>query len=131
MSELGYFNLPWPILVHSVGLTLLGLNLTFNGNPSSSPEVRGANSILGVTTTTIGLCYLGTSGVPVEQNQFLHASVPVRLGVAVLLLTAAAVNRRKMDQKGWRVHIGFGIWDAAGALWLGWYLGRWDGRVSA
>ncbi|KAK6341004.1 hypothetical protein TWF696_009316 [Orbilia brochopaga] len=131
MSELGYFNLPWPILVHSVGLALLGFNMAFNGAPSQSPEVRGLNSILGITTTTIGLCYLGTSHVPIEQNQFLHASVPVRLAVAVLLFTAGAVNRRKMDEKGWRVHVGFGLWDGIGALWLGWYLGRFDGRVPA
>ncbi|KAJ6262213.1 hypothetical protein Dda_3018 [Drechslerella dactyloides] len=131
MSDLGYFNLPWPILVHSVGLTLLGLTMTFSPKPGPSPEVRGANSILGITTTTIGLAYLGTSHMPIEQNQFLHASVPIRLAVAILLFTAAAANRRTMDEKGWKVHIGFGLWDGVGALWLGWYLGRWDGRIPA
>ncbi|KAF3913718.1 hypothetical protein AA313_de0205067 [Arthrobotrys entomopaga] len=131
MSEHGYLNLPWPILIHSVGMTALGLSMAFGRTPAKTPELRGANSLLGISTATIGLCYIGTSGVPVEQNQFLHASVPVRLLIAVLLATAGTVNRGIIDYKSWRTHIGFALWDGVGALWLGWYLNAWDGRCPS
>ncbi|KAK6515452.1 hypothetical protein TWF506_007787 [Arthrobotrys conoides] len=129
MSETNYFNLPWPITVHAVALTALGVAMAFSRRkPDVSPELRGANSLIGITTTTIGLAYLSTSYVPIEQNQFLHASVPVRLAIATLLATSAVVNRKDMDDKSWRTHVGFALWDGIGALWLGWYLDRWDGR---
>ncbi|KAF3931035.1 hypothetical protein ABW20_dc0103750 [Dactylellina cionopaga] len=131
MSDLGFLNLPWPILVHSVALTALGLSMTFSRKPGPSPEVRGANSLLGITTATIGLAYIGTSTVPIEENQFLHASVPVRLLIAVLLATAAVVNQKIMDEKSWRAHVGFALWDGLGALWLGWYLNSWDGKLPS
>ncbi|KAK6363619.1 hypothetical protein TWF730_001043 [Orbilia blumenaviensis] len=126
-----YFNLPWPITIHAVALTALGVAMTFSRKPGVSPELRGANSLIGITTATIGLAYLSTSYVPIEQNQFLHASVPIRLGVATLLATSAVVNQKDMDDKSWRTHVGFALWDGIGALWLGWYLGRWDGQCSA
>jgi len=66
--------------------------------------------------------------MPIEQNQFLHASVPIRLGIAVLLIAAGLLNKDSMDERGWWTHVGFAVWDGVGALWLGWYLGRWDGR---
>ncbi|EPS40384.1 hypothetical protein H072_5808 [Dactylellina haptotyla CBS 200.50] len=131
MSETGYFNLPWPILVHSAALTALGLAMAFSRTPGPSPELRGANSLIGITTATIGLAYLSTSGVPIEQNQFLYASVPVRLLIAVLLATSAIVNQKAFDAKSWRTHIGFALWDGIGALWLGWHLNRWDGRCPS
>ncbi|KAF3939268.1 hypothetical protein ABW19_dt0206650 [Dactylella cylindrospora] len=131
MADASYFNLPWPILLHSAALTMLGLAMTFSPNSSPGPELRGANSLIGITTTTIGLAYLSTSYVPVEENQFLHASVPVRLFVAALLATSAIVNRSTMDGKSRRTHIGFALWDGVGALWLGWYLNNWSGRLPS
>ncbi|KAK6499646.1 hypothetical protein TWF481_010009 [Arthrobotrys musiformis] len=132
MTEGGnYFNLPWPITIHAVALTALGVAMAFGGRkPNIPPPLRGANSLIGITTTTIGLAYLSTSYVPIEQNQFLHASVPVRLVIATLLATSAMVNAKDMDDKSWRTHVGFAAWDGIGAVWLGWYLGRWDGRVD-
>ncbi|KAK6541380.1 hypothetical protein TWF694_007193 [Orbilia ellipsospora] len=131
MAEAGYLNLPWPILVHSVGLTALGLSMAFSPTPNKTPDLRGANSMLGIATATIGLCYIGTSGVPIQQNQFLYASVPVRLFIAVLLASAGTINRRIIGEKSWRTHMGFALWDGAGALWLGWYLGTWDGKCPS
>ena len=67
--------------------------------------------------------------MPIEQNVFIHASVPVRLILAALaavkvLFGGNGVGRGERRQL-WIV----ALYDGGGALVLGWWLGTWDGRV--
>ncbi|EEH21828.2 hypothetical protein PABG_04044 [Paracoccidioides brasiliensis Pb03] len=114
-SLLPTINLPLPILLHALGLTALGVYLTFNG----------ARPTLGLASTGLGLAYLSTSYMPIELNQFLHASVPVRMilaGLAALRLPTARTQDRM-------ALITVTLYDALGGLILGYTLGRWDGKV--
>jgi len=121
-------NLPWPVTAHGCFLVVTGLVTAFRRKPTASPRLYATTSLMGITTAIIGLSYLATSYVPIEQNQFLYASVPVRFLVSATLALAALLNGGKMSKEGWRTHVGFAIYDTLGATWLGWYLGKWDGR---
>ena len=70
-------HLPWFITLHAVGFTALGLYFLFSAPPPGKPS--GHTPQLGVATVAIGLAYLFTAYMPVEENQWLHASVPVRM----------------------------------------------------
>ncbi|EEH05424.1 predicted protein [Histoplasma capsulatum G186AR] len=89
-SLLPTVHLPVPVLLHALGLFSLGMYLTFTKVPSA----------LGIAVTGLGLSYLLTSYVPIEQNQFLHASVPVRIILATLaaarLPTAPQAERKNL-----------------------------------
>ncbi|KAJ7255051.1 hypothetical protein B0H12DRAFT_1233138 [Mycena haematopus] len=41
-------------------------------------------STLGITTIALGMSYISTSYMPIAENQFLHASAPVRVSLALL-----------------------------------------------
>jgi len=75
----------------------------------------------------LGLGYLATSYMPITENQWLHASVPVRMilgavaGVRALLATEGEVT--------WELIV-IMLYDGLGGLLLGWSLGRWDGKVA-
>ncbi|PGH27187.1 hypothetical protein AJ80_01144 [Polytolypa hystricis UAMH7299] len=115
-SLLPTVNLPLPILLHALGLAGLGIYGTFKGRPAMT----------GIAATGLGLAYLFTSYMPVEQNQFLHASVPVRLILAALaalkLPTAWASDRNPL--------LVVALYDGLGALWLGYSLGIYNGRIA-
>ncbi|KAJ9634587.1 hypothetical protein H2199_008870 [Coniosporium tulheliwenetii] len=91
-----------------------------------SARVVDTSSLLGIATLALGLTYLGTSHVPVAENQFLHASVPVRLLISVLLGTSVLVRGRGMSQEvvgaSWVGGFGWGWGCGAGAVvgQLGW-----------
>ncbi|KDQ54553.1 hypothetical protein JAAARDRAFT_196467 [Jaapia argillacea MUCL 33604] len=126
-------HLPWPILLHAVGLSLLGLHFTFTPSPpSSTSDIR---AMLGITTTAIGLSYLSTSYMPIHQNAFLYASVPVRIllgglmGLKVLLSDRASGQGRGMGKEMRKQFLTFAIYDGLGGLALGWWLGTWSGRM--
>jgi hypothetical protein len=125
---LSTINLPWPIAAHAGLLLVTGLLTAYRQKPGTSPHLYATTSLLGVTTAILGLAYLGTAYMPVEQNQFLYASVPVRMVVGCTLALTALLNGGKMSREGWRTHVAFAVYDGLGAVWLGWYLGRWDGR---
>ncbi|KIM72090.1 hypothetical protein PILCRDRAFT_829990 [Piloderma croceum F 1598] len=127
MSIIPGVNLPWPILAHAVGLTLLGLKLIFvpSRHPGRSSDV---SSMLGMTTLGIGLAYLSTSYMPMHENQFLYASAPVRMilgGVAVLKLLVAG---NKMSAEHFKELLVVALYDGIGGFLLGWWLGTWGGR---
>lgn len=116
-------NLPWPILAHALGLLVIGLALTFlPPRPGSPPQ-----SMLGISCLAIALAYLTTAYVPLAENVFLHASVPVRIALgsvaAVKWLLVGGVGE---DANSLRV---VAIYDGGGGFLLGWWLGRWDGRI--
>ena len=74
---------------------------------------------------------LSTSYVPIEQNQFLYASAPVR----VLLASLAGIRWLMVRGGDPAVHkkrnalLAIMLYDGLGGLLLGWYLGSFDGRV--
>ncbi|RDL40843.1 uncharacterized protein BP5553_00822 [Venustampulla echinocandica] len=141
-------NLPLPILIHSVGLSILGLYTTFSSpgsprtNKTKNPQKNGtpaadppSSPMLGVATAAIGICYLFTAYMPIEENQFLHASVPIRvilsciMGCRLLLDSVMGAGKSRLNQKDRKALIGLGIYDGVGGLILGWTLGNWSGRV--
>jgi len=79
MSIIPGVNLPWPVLAYAVGLVSVGLKCTFKPNPPPPGRASEIMSMLGVMTTGIGLSYLFTAYMPIHDNQYLYASVPMRL----------------------------------------------------
>lgn len=114
-------------MLHAVGLTLIGLQLIFKrGQPSRESD---ASAMLGVTTTAVGLSYLTTAYVPIEENQFLHASVPVRVLLG-LLAGSKAILGGGLTADGKRNLLIVLVYDGLGGLAAGWWLGRYDGRIA-
>ncbi|KIW00613.1 uncharacterized protein PV09_07810, partial [Verruconis gallopava] len=83
MDRLSTINLPVLVLAHSVFLSFLGLRMIFRSPPKPDRESE-ISAMSGVTTLAIGIAYMATSYMPIEQNQFLHASMPVRIVLALL-----------------------------------------------
>jgi hypothetical protein len=119
-------HLPWFITVHACGLTTLGLYFLFNVPPPG--KLAGHTPQLGIATVAIGLAYLFTAYMPVEENQWLYASVPVRLVLGALLLVRVGIGRGLTAAEK-RSLLNLGLYDGFGALVLGWWLGRFDGRL--
>ncbi|KAJ7270274.1 hypothetical protein C8J57DRAFT_1435464 [Mycena rebaudengoi] len=121
--------LPWPILLHALGLTTLGCSMLLAKPNEKAPEDI---STLGITTIAIGMSYISTSYMPIAENQFLHASAPVRVLLALLAglkwLTIGAENARLYKQRN--ALLGILLYDGLGGLVLGWYLGTFSGKVA-
>ena len=120
-------HLPWFITIHASGMTVLGLYLLFKAPPPGRPA--GHTPQLGIASVAIGLAYLFTAYMPVEENQWLHASVPVRLLLGVLLGIRTLVGGGLTTAEK-RSLLGLGLYDGLGAVVLGLWLGRFDGRLS-
>ncbi|OCK75301.1 hypothetical protein K432DRAFT_386292 [Lepidopterella palustris CBS 459.81] len=143
MSFLSKINLPTPILIQAVGLVGLGLHMTFTGRipwvsssyPTSITPLalrnRDTTFLLGAVTFALGLTYFVTSYVPVAENQWLHASVPVRFCLSVLFFGRLAVSgRQEFSTEGYWELVGLGLIDLIGSISVGMTLGKWDGRVE-
>ncbi|EJD43403.1 hypothetical protein AURDEDRAFT_114734 [Auricularia subglabra TFB-10046 SS5] len=122
-------NLPWPILLHALGLVALGLLLLF-----STPQRPGQDkSVLGVATVALGLAYIATAYGPQADNQFLYASVPVRM----LLASLAGIRWATVRHRDARLYDGanallvIALYDGLGGAALGWYLGSYSGKTLA
>lgn len=101
---------------------------------SSNPPPRAADtaSLLGAVVVALESAYLLTSYMPLEENQFVAASVPVRLVVAALLASVCGLHgRRGMSASGFWEFVVIAAVDAVSAVLLGLRLGRFDGMVSA
>ena len=102
--------------------------------PATPPSPRHADALtlLGVVVAVLESTYLLASYMPLEENQFVAASVPARLGVSAVLAGVAVwkgVVRKEMSEEGrWDIVALAGV-DAAAACWLGMKLGRCDGMV--
>ncbi|KAJ6553606.1 hypothetical protein DFH09DRAFT_1366214 [Mycena vulgaris] len=121
--------LPWPILLHALGLATLGCSMLLAKPTENAPE---DTSTLGIVTIALGMSYLATSYMPVAENQFLHASAPVR----VLLAALAGLKwvRGRGDARLYTKRnalLGVLLYDGLGGLGLGWYLGTFGGKVAA
>lgn len=138
-------NLPLPVLLTSLSEVGLGLYLTLFRRPpytsASNDEgpvplphaLRSADitSLLGITATGLGLTYLVSSYMPVEENQFLHAIVPVRLALSTLMTTTLLIHGRQgMSKEGFWAHVVLAALDGVSALAMGHLLGRYDGIVA-
>jgi hypothetical protein len=98
----------------------------------SSPPPRTADtiSLFGIVITGLEITYLVTSYMPFEENQFVAASVPVRIFLAGLMATVCGLNWKSMSRSGlWEI-VGLAAMDASAGIWLGTKLGRWDGMVK-
>ncbi len=115
-------NLPWFVWIHALGLTYVGLKLTF------APRMKeGYPAGFGTATLAVGLSYLATSWMPIEDNQFLHASVPIRFVlIAIAAYRALAMGGLKPAQK--KELLGLVAWDGMGAIVTGYYLGTFWGK---
>ncbi|RFU25528.1 hypothetical protein B7463_g10811, partial [Scytalidium lignicola] len=120
-------NLPWFVSLHAGGLALLGLRMLFRTGPVS-PKLD-SSAMLGITAVALGMSYLSTSYMPVEQNQFLHASVPIRILLGVLAGIRAAIGGG-LTAQGKRDLLVVLFYDALGGLAVGWWLGKYDGRIA-
>jgi hypothetical protein len=125
-------HLPPVILVHSLLLSLLGLYLVFRrreGHTRQTQLLEEAWGMAGITIFALGIAYLATSYMPIEENQLLHASVPVRILLAALaLLRLLSTPKMTSDGRGQMLFVI--LYDGLGGILCGWQLGRWDGRVS-
>jgi hypothetical protein len=120
-------HLPWFISVHAWGLTTLGLYYLFKSPPPG--KRAGHTPALGIATVGIGVAYLFTSYMPIEENQWLHASVPVRLLLASFLILRALIGNG-LTKAEKRSLLNLGIYDGLGGAVLGFWLGSWNGRLA-
>ncbi|KAF8967251.1 hypothetical protein BDZ97DRAFT_1903405 [Flammula alnicola] len=122
--------LPWPILLHAMGLTTLGCTMLLAKPTEKAPEDI---SMLGIVTIALGMSYISTSYMPMDENQFLHASAPVRVLLASLAglkwLTISRENARLYKKRN--ALLGVLLYDGLGGLVLGWYLGTFNGKVAS
>jgi hypothetical protein len=158
MNIFPQINLPLPILCHALGCCFIGLKLTFIPPPySNTPGTHASNpppaqdrTVLGIATIAIGLVYLSTAYMPLEQNSVLYASAPVRImlaGIAGAKLALDHFGKRNMgpgsyDDTGKAVRTcegrdgngvlwGIMLYDGLGGLLLGWWLGTLSGKIPA
>jgi hypothetical protein len=128
MEALIPIHLPWFIHVHAWNLTALGLFFLFKSHSPGKPA--GHTPQLGVATIAIGVAYLFTAYMPIEENQWLHASVPVRVLLAGLLITRALFGKGLTSEEKQSL-INLAVYDGLGGVILGLWLGKWNGRLPS
>lgn len=134
---LGPINLPPFIIFHATGLIIIGIHQIFGpvfnttkpnkstarnspSKSSSQPLVQREQelkTITGVSALAIGLGYLSTSYMPTERNQWLYASVLVRIllaGVCGVRVLLAATGKGNLSQQSKREMLGIMVWDGFG-----------------
>ncbi len=82
----------------------------------------------GITTLAIGMAYPITSYMPISENQFLHASVPVRVFLA-LMAGLRLLLTDNLSKEGRNQMLFVFLYDGIGGLVCGWELGSFSGRV--
>ncbi|KAF2810263.1 uncharacterized protein BDZ99DRAFT_476446 [Mytilinidion resinicola] len=140
-------NLPLPSLVTATLEVTLGLTVLITARSpfsflTSRPilvsypttaRIADANRFLGMLALGLGMSYFAGSYMPLEQNQVVHASVPIRLGLAGIMFGVCAVKGRKgMSEEGFWELIALGVFDVVGSVVVALSLGPggvWDGKV--
>lgn len=131
MSLVPQINLPVLIWGHSLFLSYIGLRNIFRSSPTGKPDRQTETSAMsGITTLAIGVAYLATSYMPIEQNQFLHASVPVRIFLALLAILRLLVVK-DISKAGKNEMLFVALYDGLGAIVCGWQLGNFTGRAPS
>lgn len=84
----------------------------------------------GITTFAIGLAYMVTAYIPMDQNTFLHASVPVRMLLAAIsglrLLFISNISKEGRNQMLFVL-----FYDGLGGAFCGWQLENFSGIAPA
>jgi hypothetical protein len=135
-------NLPAPFIAQSVTSVALGVYLTFFRKPAvvyngytmlvpanAPPRTADTISIFGILATGLEVTYLVASYMPLEENQFIAATVPVRLALAGMMAAVCAIHRKSMSKSGFWELVALTLLDGSAAIGTGLYLGRWDGMV--
>jgi hypothetical protein len=87
-------------------------------------------SVLGLAITGLQGGYLLISYMPLEENQFVHASIPMRLFLAACIFGVCTIHRKNMSTAGFWELMGLAIVDGGAAIALGFKLGSFDGMVK-
>lgn len=144
MFTLRPINLPHHVLLTSTTVLGLGLYVSlFRKSPlkyltrrevfvpaPSTHRIADTNALLGVVACALQLPYFLSSYMPIEENQWLHVTVPIRLFVSTALGVNLLFRGRRMSEGGFWEFFALGVTDFVGAVMLGWELGRFDGMVS-
>lgn len=120
-------NLPWFIYFHAVAVTLLGFSMVLRPRPAD--RASEISVMLGLTTAAIGTIYLATAYMPMHENAWLYASVPVRMFYGTLGGIKYALSRHRMSKDARNEFLGLLIYDGLGGLHLGYWLGTWSGKL--
>ncbi|KAF2499489.1 hypothetical protein BU16DRAFT_273247 [Lophium mytilinum] len=141
-------NLPLPSLVTASIEVTLGLTIILTSRSPFSfltprpilvptpttTRMKDANRFMGMLALGLGAGYFAGSYMPLEQNQFVHASVPIRLGLAGIMFGVCAVKGRKgMSEEGFWELMALGVFDVVGSVIVAFSLGPggvWDGKVK-
>jgi hypothetical protein len=138
-------NLPLPLLIQAISLTGAGFYTAFARRPAyvsrdgsytllvpanASPRVADLISCFGVASAGLQSFYLWSSYMPLEENQFVYASVPVRLMLSTTMLAICLLKGKQMSSNGFWELLSLAIFDGCAATTLGFYLGRFDGIVG-
>ncbi|RHZ64510.1 hypothetical protein CDV55_106614 [Aspergillus turcosus] len=137
-------NLPPHVLLTSTTVLGLGLYISLFRNPPlknltgrnffvpepSTRRIADTNALFGVSACVLMLPYFLSSYMPIEENQWLHVTVPLRLFLSSALGANLLFRGRQMSEEGFWEFLALGVTDFVGAIMLGWELGRFDGMVS-
>jgi hypothetical protein len=143
MPFLRPINLPAPLILQSVASVGLGLYIAFFRKPpfvhngytaivpsNAPPRTADAISLLGLVIAGLESLYLVASYMPIEENHFIAASIPVRLALALSMACICVAHRKTMSKSGFWELVGLGVVDGGSAIALGIWLGRWDGIIQ-
>jgi hypothetical protein len=110
---------------HALGREILVPDVT-------TPRIADTNTLLGLLGCTMMMPYFLSSYMPIEDNQWLHTSVPVRLLLSGSLCTHVLFRGREaMSREGFFEFLTLGILDLVGALVLGHELGTFSGIIPS
>ncbi|KAF7114657.1 hypothetical protein CNMCM5793_009608 [Aspergillus hiratsukae] len=137
-------NLPPHVLLTSTTVLGLGLYISlFRNSPlknltgreffvpaPSTGRIADTNALFGISACLLMLPYFLSSYMPIEENQWLHVTVPIRLFLSSALGANLLLRGRNMSEEGFWEFLALGVTDFVGAIMLGWELGRFDGMVS-
>jgi hypothetical protein len=143
MSFLRPVNLPAPVILQCVSSVGLGLYIAFFRKPpfthksysvlipsNASARTADSFSFLGLLIAGLNSYFLVASYMPIEENQIIAASIPVRLGLVCAIAGISVLHRKTMSKSGFWELICLSIVDGGSAIALGVQLGTWDGIVQ-
>ncbi|KAL2871665.1 uncharacterized protein BJX67DRAFT_342769 [Aspergillus lucknowensis] len=134
-----FTRLPWPF--HRINITTKGKDkdkdnkerkpLELFAPSPTTPRITDTTTLFGLVTSCLMAPYFLSSYMPIEENQFLAVSVPIRLAASACLFGHALFRGAggKMSVEGYWEFLGFAVLDLAASVHVGYTLGRFDGVV--